>query len=232
MSGYRRQNNANNNSTSEERRQIAASNQYRKLFNAAEVPKPVPKNWCKCNFCPPAQEVLPEDAICCAKVRELYGNSELTGNWWYFIGDKYQGCYANHPKIQNLINNKEELDSFIILDTIRKDQLEEAQGYDRIRGYHFQDRQAKYRYACYRKITMLVHGIYGAKNYVSTPACIVAAVRRKYPSASTQPNEPNATTAADRNEGDTEDQQGPTAAKKRKNAASATDQNDVEIITL
>uniref|UniRef100_A0A914Q0F4 Uncharacterized protein n=1 Tax=Panagrolaimus davidi TaxID=227884 RepID=A0A914Q0F4_9BILA len=162
----------------EKRKKSIDSYNYCTLLGIDAVPENVPTTWCKCHECP-TREIPPKDAICCSMIRE--SDTELAENWFSFIGE-FKGCYATHPKIQNLIKNKEELDSFMIIDGIRKMQIAEEGGRDPIRGYCFTDRQAGYRFACYRKITMLVHQRFGAENYVTTPACIVEAIRKLYPS--------------------------------------------------
>uniref|UniRef100_A0A914P7U2 Uncharacterized protein n=1 Tax=Panagrolaimus davidi TaxID=227884 RepID=A0A914P7U2_9BILA len=133
-------------------------------------------NYCECEQCPLMPTV--KESVCCFDL--LKASTKWAKNWTNFIGETDE-CFTNHKKIIKAITDVEQLDNFIQFDKLR---LKEKARYTRsiyIDEYDVAEENDKYRFACYRMITMMIHDNLGIGKRVQLPACIVTSVRNIYP---------------------------------------------------
>uniref|UniRef100_A0AC35EQH6 Uncharacterized protein n=1 Tax=Panagrolaimus sp. PS1159 TaxID=55785 RepID=A0AC35EQH6_9BILA len=133
-------------------------------------------NYCECEQCPLMPTV--KESICCFDL--LKASTKWAKNWTNFIGETDE-CFSNHKKIIKVITDIEQLDNFIQFDKLR---LKEKARYTRsiyIDEYDVAEENDKYRFACYRMITTMVHDSLGIGKRVQLPACIVTSIRNIYP---------------------------------------------------
>lgn len=157
--------------------ELSTSN-YCDLLEETLPPSRVRENWCKCKHCPRMPTI--KESVCCRDV--ISSECQYSKNWVKIVGLDCT-CFSLHPKIQKLITDVEELDLFISFDQYR---LKQVARYSRgiyVDEYASADSMTKYRFACYRKLTFLVHETLGIGNRVQIPACVVAAIRSQYPSS-------------------------------------------------
>uniref|UniRef100_A0A914XWQ5 Uncharacterized protein n=1 Tax=Panagrolaimus superbus TaxID=310955 RepID=A0A914XWQ5_9BILA len=136
-------------------------------------------SYCRCKHCPDMPTV--KESVCCIDVQEA--TSKWAKNWKKFV-DETDKCYSSHHVFQKIINDELDLDHFIQIDRMHLKQIANLTRSVYVDEYIAAEKNDMYRFACYRKTTYLVHDIMGIGKRVQLPACIVGAIRNKYPSKS------------------------------------------------
>jgi|UniRef100_A0AC35G3H9 hypothetical protein len=138
-------------------------------------------SYCRCENCP--VDVSIKQAVCC---RDVVASETLwSKNWQNYISN-CEKCFIYDSKIVDIVTNVFEIDNFIIHDQLRLQDIAKLQREPYINEYNRAEEDEKYRFACYRKITQLVHKTTGFKKRVQLPACVVAFIRKTYPSPSNE----------------------------------------------
>uniref|UniRef100_A0A914Z1L7 P2X purinoreceptor 7 intracellular domain-containing protein n=1 Tax=Panagrolaimus superbus TaxID=310955 RepID=A0A914Z1L7_9BILA len=125
---------------------------------------PIDTTYCSCANCRPMKQ--PAEAFCCKEI----GRSTTS---WAINFNKFMasGCICQDNRIKSVVGNKIELDIFI--DTVK--------GLSNPENEDVELMGRNYRFALYKKLTIMIHGYIGAKQRMPLPSCLVAFVRATYP---------------------------------------------------
>lgn len=133
---------------------------------------------CHCGFC--VDRCL-ESSVCCFYVKQ--SAAPFSKNWNAFLDDN-QLCFAENPKVLSIISNIQELEHFICLEKMSIEDLAARRNDVFKNAYRSpsEDPNAALRFACYRKLTKLVHGVSAKGVRVPLPSCVVSLIQKTYPS--------------------------------------------------
>uniref|UniRef100_A0A914PZS7 P2X purinoreceptor 7 intracellular domain-containing protein n=1 Tax=Panagrolaimus davidi TaxID=227884 RepID=A0A914PZS7_9BILA len=125
---------------------------------------PKATDYCGCGNCQPMNNSV--EAFCCAEI--LRASTSAAENYSKFSHDS---CLCENETIKNVVENLTELKLFI--DTCKWLGNQEDDEIDLL--------TKNYRFALYKKLTLLIHGPKQANERLPLPSCLVSFVRSTYP---------------------------------------------------